>query len=48
MSSAVLDRTQPPQDEAAAELERLVRAITDLETVVTGWDAPRRPPPFRR
>lgn len=40
MSSAALDLTQPSQDEAAAELERLVRAITDLEAIVTGWDAP--------
>jgi len=38
VSSAALDRPPPP-DEAAAELERLVRAITDLEAVVTGWDS---------
>jgi nitrite reductase/ring-hydroxylating ferredoxin subunit/Fe-S cluster biogenesis protein NfuA len=35
----MLDRTEAPPDEAAAELERLVRAITGLESVVAGWNA---------
>ena len=40
MSSAATERTQTsPQDEAAAELDRLVHAITSQEAIVDGWDA---------
>ena len=40
MSSGAIDRTEaPPQDEAAAELDRLVYTITSQEVIVDGWDA---------
>ena len=40
MSSATTERTQAsPRDEAAAELDRLVHAITSQEAIVDGWDA---------
>jgi nitrite reductase/ring-hydroxylating ferredoxin subunit/Fe-S cluster biogenesis protein NfuA len=40
VSSATTERTQaPPQDEATAELDRLVHAITGQEAIVDAWDA---------
>ena len=42
MSSGA-DRTHeaPPQDEATAELDRLVHAIAGQEAIVDAWDASR-------
>ena len=40
MSSAAIENMQAsPQDEAAAELDRLVRVIASQEAIVDGWDA---------
>jgi Fe-S cluster biogenesis protein NfuA/nitrite reductase/ring-hydroxylating ferredoxin subunit len=38
VNSAAVDRAQTSSDEATAELDRLVGAITSLETIVEGWD----------